>query len=179
MIDTSKLSIELVEKKHKRADFDCGHTLLNDYLSRYARQNQESDFGKTYVAVGSNREVYGYYTFCTTGLEVDHNKILDEFRKILGRHYPNQLPAALIGRLAVDKKVKGNGLGGRLLIHALKQAYEISKTMGLWGVVVNAKDDNARKFYVKHKFIQLHSNNRYFLVLPIKMIREELEAARS
>ncbi len=40
-----------IEKKHKRNTFDCGYSVLNDYLQKYARQNHQKGIAKTFVAI--------------------------------------------------------------------------------------------------------------------------------
>lgn len=159
MIDTLKLPIVLVERSHKRDNLDCGNPHLNEYLARYALQNQKANCGQTYVAVDSNQIIYGYYTLCSASFTMDKEKI----PKGMKNNLPNPIPAALIARLAVDTKFKKNGLGTRLLIHAVTQVYEASKIIGTCGVLVDAKDDLVMNFYAKHGFIPLESDRRMFL----------------
>ena len=84
-----------LEKKHNRKDFDCGNRELNEYLKRYARQNDKSRINKTFVAVRSDTPVVidGYYTISSSAIEF-HSLPEENKRKLPA--YP--VPAALIGR---------------------------------------------------------------------------------
>jgi len=73
------------------------------------------------------------------------------------------LPVTLLGRLAVNEKSKGRGLGKLLLIDALKRSFEASKVIGSMAVIVDPKDENAVKFYDKFGFILLPDSKKMFL----------------
>jgi GNAT superfamily N-acetyltransferase len=106
--------IEPLSPQHDRAAFDCGEPSLNDFLHRYARQNDEKGLGRTYVAVlPDERHIYGYYTIASGSLQ------FDTIPEKLPR-YP--IPVVLLGRLAVDQEAKGQGLGKALLADALKRS---------------------------------------------------------
>ena len=51
----------LLTKDHDWNDFDCGVPSLNDYLKKYALQNQKKHVARTYVATRANR-IAGYYS---------------------------------------------------------------------------------------------------------------------
>lgn len=109
-MSSEDLRIELLTKAHDRSTFDCGNEQLNDFLKKHARQNQEADVGRTYVAVSAGR-VVGYFAISVGSiaremLQTDESKRLPR--------YP--VPSAHLGRLAVDQSLHGKGLGGRLLI---------------------------------------------------------------
>ena len=65
--------------------------------------------------------------------------------------YP--MPAALIGRLAVDERARGRRLGEQLLIDALRRVVDAAETIGCLGVIVDAKDEEAEAFYSKYDFV--------------------------
>jgi predicted GNAT family N-acyltransferase len=75
-----------------------------------------------------------------------------------------------IGRLAVDKHHKGQGIGGELLWDAIGKANRLSNEVGIYAVVVDAKDENAVRFYHKYGFVPL-TNNPKTLFLPIETIK--------
>lgn len=160
-----------LEKKHNRKDFDCGNRELNEYLKRYARQNDKSGINKTFVAVKSDTPLIidGYYTIssCT----IDFQSLPEEKRRKLPA-YP--IPAALIGRLAVDISCQGEGLGTELLVNALWRIVRASSEIGIYAVRVDAIDDRAKEFYLKHEFIPF-GDNPLSLFLPIKTVKQEFE----
>ncbi|HEY9701561.1 MAG TPA: GNAT family N-acetyltransferase, partial [Allocoleopsis sp.] len=84
--------------------------------------------------------------------------------------YP--IPALLIGKLAVDKSAKGQGLGGELLVDALLRTVKISQEIGIFAVRVDAIDLKAKEFYLKYEFISFQ-DNPLSLFLPITTIIKE------
>jgi GNAT superfamily N-acetyltransferase len=154
-------------KQHDRKEFDCGETSLNDFLRQFARQNNEKGLGRTFVAVlPQSSRVYGYYTLASGMVRYETAP------KKLPR-YP--VPVALLGRLAVDKVAKGQGLGEFLLLDALRRAAGLAEQIGIYAVEVDALNEQARAFYLKYGFLEL-LDDRQRLFLPIETIQKlELE----
>ena len=69
----------------------------------------------------------------------------------------------MLGRLAIDKKYQGEGIGKVLLIDALKRSYSISKEIGSFCVVVDPIDEEAKRFYKKFDFIELPDSRKMFI----------------
>jgi len=83
------------------------------------------------------------------------------------------VPATLIGRLAVDKRYRGKGIGELLLMDALARCAQVSKQVACAAVIVDAKDDTAKRFYIKYGFIELPGvENRLFI--PIATVEAML-----
>jgi GNAT superfamily N-acetyltransferase len=157
--------VEPLSPQHDRANFDCSEPSLNDFLQRYARQNDEKGLGRTYVAVLPNENhIYGYYTIASGSLQ------FDTVPEKLPR-YP--IPVVLLGRLAVDQQAKGQGLGKALLADALKRAAAISGQLGIYAVEVFALNATAKDFYRKFGFRPLLDDEQH-LYLTIKLIRKLL-----
>lgn len=155
------LTIEKLSPHHDRRSFDCGVQDLNTYLQKYSGQHELKGIGRTYVATKErDNRVLGYYTISSSAVAFD---IVPEK---LPRH---PVPVALIGRLAVDKSVRGQRLGEMLLIHALRSAQRASKIVGIYAVVVDAMDESARRFYLKYGFLEL-IDDQLHLYLPMKTI---------
>lgn len=91
------------------------------------------------------------------------------YQKKLPKSY-NVIPTTLLGRLAIDKKYQGQGLGKILLIDALKRCYEIAQEIGSFAVVVDPIDKEAEKFYEKYDFIRLPDSKKMFIA--IKTLQE-------
>ncbi len=162
------IDIQPISRHLDLGSFDCGSRALNDYLQKYARQNHDRNISKTFVAVekGGGRKALGFYTL--VGSEIDAQSIPATHSKHLPR-YP--VPAVRIGRLGVDKHHKGQGIGGELLWDTLGKAHRLSDEVGIYAVVVDAKDENAVRFYHKYGFVPL-SNDPKTLFLPIGTIKE-------
>lgn len=140
------LRIELLDGAHRRDGFDCGHDVLNDFLWRKAGQQQRRGFGKTYVALADRgTDVIGFVTISVGQVEA---RALPALLK-LPRH---PVPMLRIGRLAVDKRHQGKGVGQDLLVFALRLALEFAERVGLYAVVVDAKDTQAAEFYRRLHF---------------------------
>ncbi len=138
--------IELLEARHRREGFDCGNAALNEFLRRQAGQQQRRGFGKTYVALADNGlDVIGFVTVSVG--QVEAQAMPSQLK--LPRH---PAPMLRIGRLAVDKRVQGNGLGQNLLAFALRLALDFAERVGLYAVVVDAKDAQAAEFYRRLHF---------------------------
>lgn len=138
--------LEKLHKRHHREHFDCGEVELNDYLKRYASQDMKRNIGRTFVAVSLNSlDVLGFYSLSMGSIEFHE---LPQARKL--PKYP--IPVARLTRLGVDKSAQGKGLGEYLLMAALKRCYDISQEIAMFGVVVDAKHEKAKKFYIKYGF---------------------------
>lgn len=130
---------------HDRDSFDCGIPELNDYLKYKISPDLKRNFGRAVVAI-----------------------MPENIQKKLPR-YP--VPVARIGRLAVDKSFQGQGLGEELLIHALQSVANVSETVGVYAVVVDAKNEKSEKFYKRYGFLNLNSKEEILsLFLPMKTI---------
>lgn len=160
---TEPFIIEPLTASHNREWFDCGEESLNDFLKRFARQNDEKGLGRTYVAVKTGEpRIYGYYTISSGALS------FETIPEKLPR-YP--IPVVHLGRLAVDESAKGQRLGKALLADALKRAVGVADQLGIYAVEVYALTENAREFYLKFGFAAL-LDDRLHLYLPVKKIRE-------
>lgn len=155
-------AIELLAKNHRRENFDCGEESLNLFLKKYARQNQEKGFGRTFVAVLPNEtEVFGYYTLSAGSISFE---IIPE--KV--PRYP--IPTAHLGRLATDLKMRGQGLGELLLVDALERTVLVAEKVGIYAIELFALTENAKNFYLKYGFISLEDDDKH-LYLPIETLR--------
>ena len=151
---------------HDRTSFDCGEPDLDEFIRRYARQNQERGIGRTFVAVPEGeRRVVAFYTLAAGSVAFAH--VPDELRRRLPR-YP--IPVARLARLATCRSVRGRGLGGAMLVDALARTVRIGKELGIAAVVVEAKTGAARGFYERYGFETL-LDDALHLFLPIATAR--------
>ena len=152
-----------IEKKYKKDSFDCGYQVLNEYLKKYARQNHQKGIAKTFVAIreSGGMKVDGYYTLSASIIE--YESLTESYQKKMPA-YP--ITATLIGKLAVDNTVKGQGLGGELLADALYRIVRASQEIGIFAIRVDAIDLQAKEFYLKHEFIPFKDKD-ISLLLPL------------
>lgn len=147
---------------HDVSDFDCGEPVLDDWLRRRALDN-ESRFSRTYV-VCEGRRVAGYYAIAAGAVEraAAPGKVR--------RNAPDAIPVSVIGRLAVSRAHAGRGLGGDLLADALRRIAAASRSIGIGAVIVHAKDEEAKRFYLAcAEFIESPADSR-MLFLPIETV---------
>ena len=154
---------EPLSSSHKKKNFACGKTLLDNYLHTQAKQDMKRKLSVCFILADSQNNVQGYYTLSNSSIQ--RELLSDEIRNKLPHSYTN-LPTTLLGRLAIDNAYKGKGLGATLLIDALKRAYDTSVTsIGSMAVVVDPIDGEAKGFYAKYGFIHLPDSGKMFLPL--------------
>ncbi|WP_334149212.1 GNAT family N-acetyltransferase [Hyphomicrobium sp.] len=148
--------------EHDLAAFDCGEPALNDWLRHRALKN-ESRFSRTYVVCAGNK-VVGY--FCISAGSVERGAVPGKLR----RNAPDLIPVSIIGRLAVSLDHAGRGLGADLLSDALRRIALASQSIGIGAVMVQAKDEAAKRFYLRYaEFIEYPEDSRT-LFLPIETV---------
>lgn len=146
----------LLTAEHEVATFDCGKPPLNGWLIRHALANQQSGAARTLVACTGKR-VVGYYALAAGS--VVHAEAIGKVR----RNMPDPVPMALLGRLAVDQSAHGFGVGAGLLKDAMLRTLQAASLLGIHGLLVDALDDEARRFYERHGF-------RASAALPLKLM---------
>ena len=152
-----------ISAKFDLSNFDCGVPDLNIYLQRYAGQNHRKGIGRTYLGIISDK-VCGFYTVSMA--EIHFESLPEKDRKKVPK-YP--LPAMRLGRLAVDENFKGQGIGEHLLMDALSLSSRLNDQVGVYCVIVDAKDNSAVRFYKKYGFIPFQDRVNS-LFLPMKTV---------
>jgi len=151
----------VLKKDHEKSQFSCGELLLDNYLKNLASQDLKRKLSVPFVLTEQNSvTVIGYYTLSNNSIPL--NIIPAQFTKHFPKSYTS-IPTTLLGRLAVDKKFRGKGLGEYLLVDALRKSYEISKTIGSVAVVADPLNKKAEAFYAKYGFIKLPDSGKMFL----------------
>ena len=126
--------------------FDCGQPELNRYLQRYAWSNQKANSAQTYV-VCAGSEIAGYYSLSVAG--VDYANVPERITKGLARH---PVPVMLLARLAVGLNYREQGLGTALLRDALLRTLQAADIAGIRALLVHAKNEAARQWYLRFDF---------------------------
>jgi hypothetical protein len=147
---------------HDLSDFDCGEPALNDWL-KYRAMKNESRFSRTYVVCDGNRVVAFFYISAGA---VERAAAPGKVR----RNAPDTIPVSVIGRLGVSRQYAGRGLGADILSNALRRTAVASQSIGIGAVLVHAKDDRAKAFYMAcAEFIEYPADSRT-LFLPIEAV---------
>ena len=160
--------VEALTKQHDRLGFSCGVEPLDRYLREQAGQDARKHVAAPFVLCeGKSNAVLGYYTLSALSVDVGAWPA-DAARKL--PKYP-LVPATLLGRLAVDLRLRGKGAGEHLLMDALRRALEASREIASVAVVVDAKDESTVAFYRRYEFIPFAGQaNRLFL--PMRTIEQ-------
>jgi predicted GNAT family N-acyltransferase len=155
-----------LSKQHKRDGFSCAIKPLDVYLHKQANQDAKRHVAAPFVLIEPpSNEVLGYYTLSSSA--VDLIDLPADLAKKLPRY--SDMPVILMGRLAVDVRLKGNGLGEFLLMDALRQSAQ--NLIAAMALIVDAKDQSAKSFYQHFDFIPLQ-NRPMRLFLPMTTIKK-------
>jgi GNAT superfamily N-acetyltransferase len=138
---------EILTGAHRLDGFDSGVTTLDDWLKRRAIANQSSGASRVYVAADEALAVVGYYALASGALT------LADAPGRLRRNMPDPIPMAVLGRLAVDHRHHGQGIGAALLQDAVLRIRQAAFIMGIRGVLVHAISEDAKRFYEYHGFV--------------------------
>ena len=144
-------------RAHDLSRFKSGKPALDDWLRNYAFES-EGRTARTYVVCEQERIVVGYY--CISTGSVERRDLPPKMKR--ARALPNQVPVAIIGRLARDETYIGKGLGKDLLQDAFRRILAASKIIGVRAVLVHALDDDAVRFWKDHEFIECPIGSRTF-----------------
>lgn len=170
------LTVEPLWLLHDRTSFDCGVNALNSFLQKTARQHKEKGLSNTFVLVDKEQPatILGFFTL--SFLEIDSSSLPTRHARALPNN--SRLPGAKLARLAVDTGCQGKGYGALLLANAIQRVVgTISLSGALTGFFVDAKDEQAKKFYQHFGFITLRDENLK-LFLPLKTLLEATVKAR-
>ena len=162
------LHIEPLKRSHNRNCFNCGELALNEYLARYAWQQQASNFTRTFVAVNKkvSEQILKYYSLAAFG--IDRNFL----PPMLIKHYPKHpFPVIRLARLAVDCESQGMKFGKELLVNAMLRIFRVSQDIGCAAILVDAKHDSARRFYERFHFVAL-PEQPFTLWLPLNIAQK-------
>ena len=145
------LNIEPLAKAHNRTEFDCGDDALNHFLQKIAGQHMDKGLSKTFVLIDTEQptEIIAYMSL--VACEVLADDIPHQWKK----KYPDRIPVAKLTKLAVAVEQQRNGYGEILLIDAMQKTLNASQTIGIAGLFVDAKHQQAKAYYHQFGFISL------------------------
>lgn len=130
---------------HEVEAFRCGDPVLDDWLRTRALRNQAEGASRTWVVLDGST-VVAFYASSTAVV------LRSTAPGRAARNQPDPLPALLLGRLAVDERHHGGGLGAALLKHFLLKALEVAELVGVRLLLVHAANPAAAAFYEHHGF---------------------------
>jgi GNAT superfamily N-acetyltransferase len=143
-----------------RNRFSSGNVELDEYFWRQAGKDARRRVAAPFVMLDEGGQIVGYYTLSAYGIRI--GELPPELAKKLPK-YP-LIPATLLGRLAVSHRHHGQRLGTLLLMDALHRSWKATSEVASAGVVAEAIDDSARRFYEHHDFVPLAEHPRKLFI---------------
>jgi len=136
---------ELLAEHHDTAAFSSGVESLDIWLKRRAMRNQATGASRTFVVCEGSR-VVAYYALASSAITVDEAP--GRFR----RNMPDPIPVVVLGRLAVDRSLQGQGVGRALMRDAALRVIQAADTIGIRGMITHALSPAAKAFYERVGF---------------------------
>jgi GNAT superfamily N-acetyltransferase len=164
---------EPISKKHDRDAFECGEEALNEFLRRYARKSHDLGGAKTFLAIddGDNKAILGFYSLSPASVE--YARTLDIVKRGLARH---DVPGFRLARLAVDRKLQGQGIGGQLLLAAGRRCLRAAAEIGGVVLIIDAKNEKVARWYASYGAAPL-LDAPLSLLLPLATMEAALKKA--
>ncbi len=161
---------EPLGKQHVLDEFECGEPALDEWLKRHARTAQASDSARVFVATDDGETVVGYYALAAAQVAPQAATA----RALKGQPRARPVPAILLARLAVDQRHQRAGLGRSLLQDALLRCVDAAEAIGARVLLVHAKHDTAKAWYMQFGFEESPTDPLNLLML-LKDVRAFLE----
>ncbi len=139
-----------INRKHIFENFESGEPLLDEWLKKRAISNLELGASRTYVICPKGGQVVIGFFSLNMG-----QMLAGETMGSMRRNMPNQIPAVVLGRLAIDLKWQRKGLGRALIFEAMRRAIRASEDVAARLVIVHAISSVAENFYKHHGFTRL------------------------
>jgi GNAT superfamily N-acetyltransferase len=168
---------EPISKKHDRKAFDCGEEALNEFLPRHACKCHEMGGAKTFLVIADSKSdtdhppILGFYSLSPAS--VDYARTPAIVRRGLARH---DVPGFRLARLAVDRRMQGQGLGGQLLLAAGRRCLLAASEVGGVVLVIDAKNERVAGWYASYGAMPL-LDAPLSLLLPLAIIEAALKKA--
>lgn len=166
------LQVRELSGRHDRESFDCGNAELNNYLRQIAGQHIRKSLARVYVACEEKdpTRIVAYYSLNIC--EIRSEELPEPFRK----KFPSRIPTVRLGRLAVARANQRQGVGELMLVDAMRNVVQVDAVVGAVAMLVDAKDEEAKRFYLKYRFLEL-SDRPLNLFLPIASVKEAARRA--
>ena len=163
---------EPISRKHDRGAFDCGDAALNEFLQRHARQNHDLGGAKTFLAIADtdNKTILGFYSLSPASIE--YARTPEIVRRGLARY---DVPVFRLARLAVDRRMQGQGLGSQLFLAAGRRCLLAAAEVGGVALLIDAKNDRVAAWYSSYGAMPL-ADARLSLLMPLATIEAALKS---
>lgn len=151
---------------HNLETFNSGVASLDDWLKKRARANQAGGASRTYVVTNGD-DIAAYYSLASGSVSAV------EAPGRVRRNMPDPVPVVVLGRLAVDRRFQGKGLGRALVRDAAKRVLSAGEMIGIRALLVHAVSEEAKAFYEALGFLQ-SPTHPMTLMIPLQDLRANL-----
>jgi GNAT superfamily N-acetyltransferase len=157
---------------HDRKAFDCGEPALNEFLRTKAAKHQAQRVSRSFVLTDDIEpaRILGFYTLSNS--QIAREQLSADEAKALPRH---PIPAVMLARLAIDRAQQGRRFGRWLLMDAIKRCALVGRQTGVYALLVDAKNDEAKRFYQRFGFTEI-TDRPMTLYLPLATAIQALQA---
>ncbi|WP_293914556.1 GNAT family N-acetyltransferase [Deinococcus sp.] len=150
------------------SEFDC----LDEHLTAYLRggraaRDLAAGQAAVFLMIDTGRRVWGYYTLSSASVSRREHFSSAQARQF---GYP-QVAVTLLGRVAVHRELRGQGVGTELIVHALRQAVRASEVVASYAVILDAKNEKVAALYRRLGFVAF-KDQPLKLMLPMETIRQ-------
>ena len=175
----NKITVEPLDTdKHKRENFSCGVTQVDNFLKQTVNKLTKADNLRSFVITDSDGGIIGFYS--TNAHSVDYYQLPSNFRRNRASH--GSIPAAYISMIGVDSRFQGKGYGGFLLADCLTKIARAAETIGIAVVMLDVLDcgdeekvEKRVALYKSYGFQSLPSQ-RLRMFLPLKDVKALLDS---
>jgi len=163
---------EPISKKQNREAFDCGEPALNEFLQRHARRSHDLGGAKTFLAISDadQKTILGFYSLSPASVE--YARTPEVVKRGLARY---DVRVFRLARLAVEKKMQGQGLGGKLLLAAGRRCLLAAAEVGGVALLIDAKNERVAGWYASYGALPL-LDAPLSLLLPLATIQAALKS---
>ena len=147
-LSASLSSPQPLNEGHETDVFRCAEPELTRWLQNRALRNQYSGASRCFVVVSHKQEVVGYYALATGSV------LRESAPGPIRRNMPDPIPVVILGRLAVDERWAGNGIGSGLLKDAILRTARLAHDVGIRAMLCHTMGEQSRQFYLKHGFLE-------------------------
>lgn len=153
MADGTNIRFELLSERHEYGRFTSGHPELDLWMRKHAKRGNEAGLARTLVWVKPQTPciILAFGSLSAMSLERDE-ELTRANRRQLPSQLPRQIPAVLLGRMAVLKNLQGQGLGRIVYEQMEAEARAAAEHVGAAFLVVDAKDEGLKDMYTRFGF---------------------------
>ena len=162
---------EPLRAHHRLDDFSCGELPLDWWLTKHARGAHAAGSARVFVATADGAAVVGYYA-----IAAGHVEPADATARSMQGQPNRPVPAVLLARLAVDIDHQGGGIGRSLLQDALVRCVGAAEDVGIRVILVHAKHERAKAFYLRYGF-EVSPTDPLHLLMLMKDVRAHLASS--